>query len=70
MGALAGAWLGFHAAPVSLAMLTTIAGAVAGSNLALIGVDVWRTRSGATTPAAAVEDVPSEPPAAVTIGMP
>ena len=72
VGTMAGAWLGFHAAPaVSMAMLTTIAGAVAGSNLALILVDLRRSRSVGTPPAAAAEDVrTSEQPVPVTIGMP
>ena len=44
-GALAGAWLGFHAATDLLALVTSIAGAVAGANLALILLDVSRGRS-------------------------
>jgi pimeloyl-ACP methyl ester carboxylesterase len=71
VGTLAGAWLGFHAADVSLVMLTTIAGAVAGANLALICFDLWRSRPVATAPPAATVDVrTSEPPAPDTIGMP
>ena len=44
-GALAGAWLGFHAATDLLALVTSIAGAVAGANLALILLDVSRGRA-------------------------
>jgi pimeloyl-ACP methyl ester carboxylesterase len=43
--ALAGAWLGYHAAADMLALLTAIAGAVAGANLALILLDVARVRA-------------------------
>jgi hypothetical protein len=39
-GALAGAWLGFHALEGLMAVVTTILGAVAGSNLAVLGLDV------------------------------
>jgi pimeloyl-ACP methyl ester carboxylesterase len=62
-GALAGAWLGFHAADDLLALLTGIAGAVAGANLPLILLDMRRARfARKRTPA----DVPRpvlEPPA-------
>jgi pimeloyl-ACP methyl ester carboxylesterase len=44
-GSLAGAWLGFHAADTLLAILTAIAGALAGANLALIILDMSRARS-------------------------
>jgi len=51
-GALAGAWLGFHATSDALAVLTAIAGAVGGANLLLILLDVSRTRPlGPPTPA-------------------
>jgi hypothetical protein len=39
-GALAGAWLGFHAAAGLLALVTALAGAVAGANLALLLLDL------------------------------
>jgi pimeloyl-ACP methyl ester carboxylesterase len=41
-GALLGAWLGFHAATDLLALVTSILGAIAVSNLALILLDVVR----------------------------
>jgi len=43
-GAVAGAWLGFHAADDLLALLTAIAGATAGANLMLILLDMSRAR--------------------------
>ena len=46
-GALAGAWLGFHASTGLLALLTAILGATVGANLALIVLDVWRARAAA-----------------------
>jgi pimeloyl-ACP methyl ester carboxylesterase len=39
-GAVLGAWLGFTSASAMLAVLTTLAGAVAGTNLALIATDM------------------------------
>ena len=42
-GALAGAWLGFHAATDLLALVTSIFGAIAGANLLLVGLDLTRT---------------------------
>ena len=39
-GALIGAWLGFHSATALLALATTLVGAVAGTNLALIACDI------------------------------
>ena len=44
-GALAGAWLGFHATDGLLALLTAIVGALAGANLALFLLDMSRARS-------------------------
>jgi len=44
-GALLGAWLGFHVASGLLALLTAIAGAVAGANLLLILLDMSLARS-------------------------
>ena len=52
-GALAGAWLGFHAATDLLALVTAIAGAIAGANLALILLDVSRGRSTGSGPVTA-----------------
>ena len=40
------AWLGFNAAADMLALLTTIAGAAAGSNLAVILLDIAWDRQG------------------------
>jgi pimeloyl-ACP methyl ester carboxylesterase len=39
-GALVGAWLGFHATADLLALLTAIAGAIAGANLLLLALDI------------------------------
>jgi pimeloyl-ACP methyl ester carboxylesterase len=44
-GALAGAWLGFHATDGLLALFTAIVGALAGANLAMILLDMSRGRS-------------------------
>jgi pimeloyl-ACP methyl ester carboxylesterase len=44
VGALGGAWLGFHAGADLLALVTAIVGAVAGANLALILLDIARAR--------------------------
>jgi hypothetical protein len=52
-GALVGAWLGFACATAMLAVATTLLGAVAGTNLALIACDVaaeTRRRRHATEP--------------------
>ena len=64
-GALASAWLGFYATDGPLALLTTILGAIAGANLALILLDMHRPRSTPTqsaattsTPDATSEGVP------------
>jgi pimeloyl-ACP methyl ester carboxylesterase len=46
-GAVAGAWLGFHASTGLLALLTAILGATVGANLTLIVLDVWRARPAA-----------------------
>jgi pimeloyl-ACP methyl ester carboxylesterase len=53
VGAMAGAWLGFHAAADLLALLTAIAGAVVGANLTLILLDIARERSARARRAAA-----------------
>lgn len=70
--ALAGAWLGFSAAPSPMALVTAIAGAVAAGNLALLVVDMRSSRPVGAPPAAATTaDVPdAEPPIPATIGMP
>ena len=68
---LAGAWLGFHAATIELALLTAITGAVAGGNLALLVFDIWAARSAGAPPAAAKRDLPDlERAVPTTIGMP
>jgi pimeloyl-ACP methyl ester carboxylesterase len=67
--ALGGAWLAFHAAPgPPLALLTAIAGAVAGGNLALLVYDMWTARSAKAPPPAAPVD--GEPAMPAKIGMP
>ncbi len=43
-GALVGAWLGFHSATDLLALLTAIAGSIAGANLLLVLFDMARAR--------------------------
>jgi hypothetical protein len=43
-GALVGAWLAFHAGTDLLALVTSIVGASAGANLALIGLDIASDR--------------------------
>ncbi|MFH5823141.1 alpha/beta hydrolase [Georgenia sp. AZ-5] len=68
--ALAGAWLGFHAATVPLALMTAIAGAVAGGNLALLVFDMRAGRSASAPPTDATVDLPDPEPATPTIGMP
>ena len=67
-GALAGAWLGFHATDGPLALLTAIAGALAGANLTLILLDMSRARltrnhsaettTGTNAPSPELEPVP------------
>jgi hypothetical protein len=61
-GALAGAWFGLHATSVPLALLTTIAGAAAGANLALILFDLRRVRAGRPPQAAVVDGEPKPIP--------
>jgi uncharacterized membrane protein YebE (DUF533 family) len=64
-GALVGAFLGFNAAEDLLALLTTIAGAAAGGNLALLLLDIARgrrARDRAAVPAAE-ETLPATLPA-------
>jgi pimeloyl-ACP methyl ester carboxylesterase len=43
LGAVTGAWLGHHATPGVMAVITSIAGAIAGSNLAVILYDICRS---------------------------
>jgi hypothetical protein len=43
-GALAGAWLGFHAGTDLLALITAIVGSIVGANLTLIARDIWADR--------------------------
>jgi hypothetical protein len=43
-GALAGAWLGYHAGTGLLAVVTTIVGAALGANLAVLSLDITRGR--------------------------
>jgi hypothetical protein len=70
-GTLGGAWLGSQAAVFPLALLTAIAGAIAGANLALILLDLWRARSVDTPPVVPPVDAPAPEPAPPTpIGMP
>ena len=58
VGALAGAWLGFHAGSSLMAVVTTTVGAAAGANLALLGLDIRRDRfARATAPAEAAPSV-------------
>jgi hypothetical protein len=52
-GSLTGAYLGFHATTDLLALVTTIVGAVAGANLALILLDMSRGRRWVGEPVAA-----------------
>jgi pimeloyl-ACP methyl ester carboxylesterase len=52
-GALLGGWLGFTATSGLAALLTTIIGAAAAGNLALITLELWRQRSARTAMAPA-----------------
>jgi hypothetical protein len=70
-GALAGGWLGYHAAISFVSVFTGAIGAIAGANLALILLDLWRARSVGTPPAVPPVDVPArEPTPPASIGMP
>jgi pimeloyl-ACP methyl ester carboxylesterase len=55
-GAFAGTWLGVHAADDLLALVTGIAGAVAGANLLLILLDMSRAGSARDLPATTTPD--------------
>jgi hypothetical protein len=60
-GALIGAWLGFTCATAMLAAVTTLVGAIAGTNLALIGCDIAsETRRRRRTAQPPASDVPRE----------
>jgi pimeloyl-ACP methyl ester carboxylesterase len=70
-GALLGGWLGFHAGGGFTSVGTTVIGAIAGANLALLLLDLWRARSVGTPPAVPPVDVPAPEPAPTTpIGTP
>ena len=59
-GALVGGWLGFNTATDMLALITTIAGAAAGSNLAVILLDIAWDRQGHDRSAVAAATEPFE----------
>lgn len=67
-GALAGTWLGFHAAADLLALITAIVGAAAGANLTLILLDMSRARflDDRVRPETSEASAPSVEPAAPT----
>jgi pimeloyl-ACP methyl ester carboxylesterase len=70
-GALLGGWLGFHAGGGFMSLGTTVIGAIAGANLALILLDLWHARSIDTPPAVPPVDVRApEPATPAQIGMP
>jgi uncharacterized membrane protein YdfJ with MMPL/SSD domain/pimeloyl-ACP methyl ester carboxylesterase len=58
-GALLGAWLGFNASTGLLAVITTIAGAALGVNVALLALDIMGTRAVEPQPKPALETRPS-----------
>jgi hypothetical protein len=55
LGALVGAWLGFHATSGLVALVTTIAGAAAAANLGLLVLDIWTERAARSRTAAPVD---------------
>jgi hypothetical protein len=61
-GAVLGGWFGFHVTEGLLALFTNIAGAIAGGNLALIGVDVARERHARRATVESRERAPESPP--------
>ncbi len=63
VGALDGAWLGFHATTGVLALVTVIVGAAAGANLTLILFDIGRERRAARL------SVPSDHPSRMETSM-
>jgi hypothetical protein len=60
-GALAGAWLGFHATTGLIALVTAILGSVAGANLVLILLDM--ARAGSADDRISADTVPDTPKA-------
>jgi hypothetical protein len=60
-GALAGAWLGFHATGDLVALLTAIVGATAGANLILLALDIAWDRRARAGVAAARESLGARP---------
>ena len=64
VGAVIGAWLGYHVSSGLFALVTAILGAVAGANLVVLGLDISRDRA-AREPAETVGDaVPALGPSA------
>jgi pimeloyl-ACP methyl ester carboxylesterase len=61
VGALVGAWIGFHATSGLAALLTTIVGAAVAANLGLLVLDIWSERAARSRATAPVD---GEPPAA------
>ncbi len=61
VGALLGAWLGFHATSGLAALLTTIVGAAVAANLGLLVLDIWTERAARSRATAPID---GEPPAA------
>jgi pimeloyl-ACP methyl ester carboxylesterase len=63
IGAVLGAWLGFHAGTDLLALITAIVGATGGANLGLVVLDISRARSvGERAPGAVGAPAPSAEP--------
>jgi pimeloyl-ACP methyl ester carboxylesterase len=60
-GALVGAWLGFNVMEGLFALLTTVAGAVAGANLTVLGLDIAWDRQARDRFAAAEETPVAQP---------
>jgi pimeloyl-ACP methyl ester carboxylesterase len=62
VGALAGAWLGFHAAADLLALVTAIVGAAVGANLILLVLDIaWDRQARARVETTAKETLEARP---------
>jgi pimeloyl-ACP methyl ester carboxylesterase len=64
VGALVGAWLGFHATSGLVALVTTIVGAAVAANLGLLLLDIWTERAARTRATDPVDGVPIAPPKA------
>jgi uncharacterized membrane protein YdfJ with MMPL/SSD domain/pimeloyl-ACP methyl ester carboxylesterase len=62
--ALAGAWVGFHAAAGLLAVATTIVGAAVAANLGVLSLAIWAGRSPVDEPSSTPADT------AVTVALP